>query len=265
MEQLASWIRSKLGCGYVYGATGWICTQARLEQQAKQYPQYADTILTVCRKWIGLQCFDCAQLVKLGLREFGVSIPSGATSQWNADVWAEKGPIAQMPQRLCALYRGEGKKMEHAGWHLGGGTVIDARSSARGVIESALAQYPWTHYAIPEGLEKTGGNAQEEAHVEALYQAVVQTQRDPLRIREAPEDGRIVGHVPKGAQVGVLSVAQAGWPLIRYEGVTGYVSGEYLAAKENEGMTEGGAYLLLTDGAGNTWRPQGGFRAEIKA
>ena len=31
METLVKWIRSKVGCGYVYGATGWVCTQKRLE------------------------------------------------------------------------------------------------------------------------------------------------------------------------------------------------------------------------------------------
>ena len=30
-----------VGCGYIYGATGWICTRARMEQQMRQYPTYA--------------------------------------------------------------------------------------------------------------------------------------------------------------------------------------------------------------------------------
>ena len=29
---------SLVGCGYIYGATGWICTRTRLDQQARQYP-----------------------------------------------------------------------------------------------------------------------------------------------------------------------------------------------------------------------------------
>ncbi|MFQ9448092.1 MAG: hypothetical protein ACLR4A_12840 [Christensenellales bacterium] len=33
-----------VGCGYIYGATGWICTRARMEQQMRQYPTYAGQI-----------------------------------------------------------------------------------------------------------------------------------------------------------------------------------------------------------------------------
>ena len=32
---------SLVGCGYIYGATGWICTPSRLAQQEKQYPSFA--------------------------------------------------------------------------------------------------------------------------------------------------------------------------------------------------------------------------------
>ena len=34
-----------VGCGYIYGATGWICTRARMEQQMRQYPAYAGQIV----------------------------------------------------------------------------------------------------------------------------------------------------------------------------------------------------------------------------
>jgi hypothetical protein len=43
---------SLVGCGYIFGATGWICTDAQIEQQAKQYPQYASTIRKHGRKWL---------------------------------------------------------------------------------------------------------------------------------------------------------------------------------------------------------------------
>ena len=157
METLVRWIRSKIGCGYVYGATGWICTQKRLNQQAEQYPDQAKNILTICPKWIGVQCFDCAQLIRQGLKDIGISIPSGVTSQWNADIWKEKGEISRLPETVCVLFRQRDGVWRHNGWYLGNGVTVDARGSEAGVIQAKLSDFPWTHYAIPKGLEEGGG------------------------------------------------------------------------------------------------------------
>ena len=157
MENLIRWIHSKIGCGYVYGATGWICTQKRLNQQAEQYPEQAKNILTICPKWIGVQCFDCAQLIRQGLKDIGISIPSGVTSQWNADIWKEKGEISRLPETVCVLFRQRDGIWRHNGWYLGNGVTVDARGSEAGVIQSKLSDFPWTHYAIPRGLEEGGG------------------------------------------------------------------------------------------------------------
>ena len=53
-----------VGCGYIYGATGWICTRARMEQQMRQYPTYAGQIERYGKKWLGKPCYDCAQLTR---------------------------------------------------------------------------------------------------------------------------------------------------------------------------------------------------------
>lgn len=69
-----------VGCGYIYGATGWICTRARMEQQMRQYPTYAGQIERYGKKWLGKPCYDCAQLTRDVARRAGVRLPSGATS-----------------------------------------------------------------------------------------------------------------------------------------------------------------------------------------
>ncbi len=66
----------------------------------------------------------------------------------------------------------------------------------------------------------------EEESMATLYRAMVTTETDPLRVRDAPETGRIVGHVPKGRTVDVLSTGE--WPRIRYGEIVGYASGAYL-------------------------------------
>ena len=67
-----------------------------------------------------------------------------------------------------------------------------------------------------------------------MYKAIVNTEKDPLRVREWPETGTILGSVPKGKTVDVLAEAGDGWPKIRYNELMGYASEKYL-----EPVTEG--------------------------
>ena len=63
-----------------------------------------------------------------------------------------------------------------------------------------------------------------------LYQAVVNTARDPLNVRDAPESGgRKIGELARGATVDVLAEPCDGWLYVRGDGVTGYASAAYLA------------------------------------
>lgn len=231
MEKIISWIKSKIGCGYVYGATGWTCSQKRLDQQAAQYPEYADTILSTCKKWIGVQCFDCAQLIRRALESIGMSAPSGATSQWKADIWTERGEIANMPDVFCALYRQKESKMQHTGWHIGGGVVIDARGSSSGVIMSDISKYPWTHYAIPK-MPDSAGKEETNMTEETICFAVVTTEKSDLNFRKQPTTsaGRLTecNTIPRGASVEVLSYVNEDWARVRFFGYTGYVSRKYL-------------------------------------
>lgn len=148
-----------VGCGYIYGATGWVCTQARIDQQAKQYPTYADTIRKYGPKWMGKRCYDCAQLTRAAAAAGGVTLPSGATSQWRADVWAEKGAIDQMPVGMPGVHlfiAGDGSKMKHTAVTVGDGTEVEARGHAYGVQRRAISAGKWTHYAIPRWADTEG-------------------------------------------------------------------------------------------------------------
>jgi uncharacterized protein YgiM (DUF1202 family) len=68
----------------------------------------------------------------------------------------------------------------------------------------------------------------EHEEEKTMYKAIVNTEKDPLRVREWPETGTILGSVPKGKTVDVLAEAGDGWPKIRYNELMGYVSEMYL-------------------------------------
>lgn len=118
-----------VGCGYIYGATGWICTRARMEQQMRQYPTYAGQIERYGKKWLGKPCYDCAQLTRDVARRAGVRLPSGATSQWRAaGIWKEKDVIDTLPDEAgLFLYTMRDGRMTHTGVSIGRGEEVDAR------------------------------------------------------------------------------------------------------------------------------------------
>ena len=140
---------SLLGSGYIYGATGWICTRTRMEQQKKQYPEYASLIDRYGPRWLGKPCYDCAQLTRAVAREAGVALPSGASSQWRSrNVWKEKGTIDTMPDEAgLFLFTMTGSSMSHTGVSIGNGEEIDARGHAYGVVKRRIAQTSFTHWA----------------------------------------------------------------------------------------------------------------------
>lgn len=107
----------------------------------------------------------------------------------------------------------------------------------------------------------------------AAYTAVVATQNDPLRVRESPKTGKVIGKIPKGQTVSVLRDTGDGWPFVQRDVLCGYASSEYLQkvdVAENATTTQGSSSeipnssdIVIIDDAGNTFHPKGGFRVLI--
>ena len=100
----------QVGGPYIMGATAEKCTpkyrRALAEGRSKDY---ADKITAYCPglsgkqddcdgcKWQGMIAHDCAQLTRHAAEAAGLSLPSGATSQWQEGAWAAKGLIGTLP------------------------------------------------------------------------------------------------------------------------------------------------------------------------
>ena len=163
---IAAYALAQVGGPYIYGATAKTCTISYRMQRAEQYPQYANKIEGACPalsgegvgcvgcKHNGRLAHDCAQLTRFAAKAAELSLPSGATSQWNKGDWAASGEISTLPAcTICFVYRKASGKMQHTGIYMGDGTVIDARGHDKGVLHATLASYPWTHWAILQGME----------------------------------------------------------------------------------------------------------------
>ena len=215
---MAKYAVSLVGCGYVYGATGWVCSPERRAMQAAQYPKQAKNIMEVCQKWDGKRCFDCAQLTRLCAAAGSVTLPSGATSQWQRGPLSERGKIDALPRkRVCLVFKSQGNdKMRHVGLYLGDGTVVHAKSSACGVVREALSKTRWTHYACMQGAET------------ALTARVTAESGSTVNLRSKPDRASAVLYrVPLDSLVRITEEGEE-WTRVQYLDAAGYMMTRYL-------------------------------------
>lgn len=156
-EVVVEWAYSKLDpqCGYIWGSAGQIATESFIRAKVAQYPDHVD--YDIVKRWLGKQVYDCQGFVRCAMKEVGIDMVSGATSQWNKTPFADKGTIDSLPyDKVCCLYRYDKEKnnMAHTGLYLGDGEhFIHAAGSKTGVVQSTLKAYGrWTHWGIPVGL-----------------------------------------------------------------------------------------------------------------
>ena len=103
--------------------------------------------------------------------------------------------------------------------------------------------------------------------MDTLYRAKVITQEDPLTLRNAPEGDKI-GELPIGATVDVIVDTGGAWLFVRLGGMSGYAARRYLARTEEEPEEEEAAgaeiQIVITDEAGNVFRPVGAYKTDIE-
>lgn len=225
-QAVINYAKSKIGCGYIYGTAGQICTEGLIQQKANQYPDYVD--YDVVKKWIGKEVFDCAGFVRKCMAQAGISMVSGATSQWNKTDWMQKGEITTLPKdKVCCLYRYRDGKMQHTGIYLGDGTEIDARGSASGVIgPTAIDKYPWTHWGIPAGLYDSNQNI-EVLKVEYKAKVIANSGKTVNMRSNASTSSGIIMAIPLGSIVEV-SENSGEWSKIIYNDKVGYMMSKFL-------------------------------------
>ena len=152
-----------LGWPYVYGAWGELCTPANRRKRARsdhptivsKCPALNGKTCKACQWGIGVRQFDCRGFTRWTLQQAGLDITGqGATSQYNtASNWVQRGPIGEMPDAVCCVFKQKNGRMEHTGLHVGGGQIIHCSVN---VQTGKTSDKGWTHYAIPVGLYDEG-------------------------------------------------------------------------------------------------------------
>ena len=297
-EQARQAALDRVGDAYVYGAWDQPCTVANRNKYANLKDEYRDAIRNQCQrtksnkstcsgcKYEGRRIHDCRGLTSACAAAAGIVIDGSTVArQWNADVWAEKGPIDTLPERpYVQLFRHNGTKWAHTGIYIGNGETVDARGHVYGVIRKKLSDYKWTHWAIPKGMDgeaeappagaaySTAGEAggppfpgdleradgEEGEGDRVIYSARVTTNGGNLNIRSGPgTEYQKTGFYRNGDKLDVLAVydtdgdGHPDWAFTGGDGITGYVSMAYLTPIDGPGSaqdaTDGGGVQTPTD------------------
>ena len=149
-----------------------------------------------------------------------------ASAKYRDLTWRQEGIAGARAGMLT--FKRLSTDVHHVGLVTGYGTVIHSSSAWGRVVETPL-DGEWALLGIHRCIDVAPVDPEQQADGATLYTARVTTARDPLRIRETPVIGRVIGHVPRGAYVRVLEDDGSGWPRIEYEGSVGFACGEYLA------------------------------------
>lgn len=234
---LVDYAIAAVGGGYCWGADGQTCTPAFRQELAARTSNSAakENLLTVCAKWDGRKVWDCSGLFRGAWRALLKYRSGGATGIYNN--WcSEKGTIATMPDEPgIAVFRGDSRTKEHIGLYIGGGEVIDARSSKQGVVRGTLASYGrWTHWGRLSDVEYAG-TEEDLTILDVKWRGTVKTKTgNGINLWDTPLKTVSVQRVPEGETVAVLDNAREGLLLASYGGRLGYADVGYL-------VPEGGA------------------------
>ena len=192
---------------------------------------------------------DCINLIKRVIRTAPGGVPwyttAGTNALWvsaNASAryrdltWRQEGIQGARAGELA--FKRHGGDVHHVGIVTERGTVIHSSSVQGKVVETPLDE-SWQLLAVHRYIEAASAAETEEA-MSVLYQAVVNTARDPLNVRDAPEaGGRKIGELARGTTVDVLAEPCEGWLYVRGDCVTGYASAAYLARVAYVGAEDG--------------------------
>ena len=153
VSELLTYVPTKLGCGYVWGTKGEMCTESLLETLRIRYKDSASTpwhdgnngytYKGRCVRWIGKQVFDCG-----GLFDYLFGINTTAQGYYsNATIKGKMDTMPDVPGIQLFEYSSDSGTMYHVGCYMGNNKAIEARGADYGVVETTVAGRGWDHWA----------------------------------------------------------------------------------------------------------------------
>ena len=261
MERIAE---DEIGWPYAWGATGQKCTPAnrRARMNNKKIdPRDAKLIQDRCQVLNGSRSscdgckyypggettnlHDCIGFVNKLLDYAEVPhYGAGCTTMWNHKAnWDAQGPISEMPDTVCCVFRQNGAKMEHIGLHIGGGWVIHCSVEVK-----KQNNYKWTHYGIPKGLGGVVPPVPPVPPPEPVPEGYAEVTGKKVALRKDPSlQANILLRVDTGETVKLEQLPPKEWDYVSYNGKTGWMMREFLREEVNTATVTGKKVALRKD------------------
>lgn len=209
--------------GYIYGKAGIMWTQALQDELNRTTAEKYASGRKYGAKWIGHMVTDCSGLVVYLCKKYKVSVPHGSNSMWDGSL-SKRGKISsnELPVGALVFKLRGADDYYHVGIYVGGGKVIEAKSTYYGVVESKLST--WTHYGLLKALKY------ESKEVKPLKTgaAVVDTpNKGTVNVRKSASKSALkIDALNYGETCEVVDVV-GDWAKVEYT-KTGYIMAKYL-------------------------------------
>ena len=192
-------------------------------------------------------CVDCSGAFVYAFKKYGQSIYHGSNTIARKYIVGEMRPVSEAKPGWAVFKRrfDNGEPDAYIGdglgnfYHMGlcsrdGTRALNAKSVSKGFCSDPIDGFPFAaplkgvEYDEDDTSHEDAGNSDEgEQDSEPLdHLARVATANGPLRLRESPRTGTVLTNMPKGSILEVLGGGD--WPKVRFAGLTGYASAEYL-------------------------------------
>ena len=228
-SQVIQWAKSKIGCGYVWGATGQILTPNELKKLKRLHPDKIDE--NVVKQWMNKEVYDCAGFVYSAFKTVGIELNTGATLIWNGKKrFKSSGKIGTLPtDKVCILFqqdKSDSSKMSHTGIYILNGEFIHSGGSKIGVQPGKMKGSSWTHWALLKDLYDV-------VIVEACSSypcqgKVANASSGAVNLRKGPSTNDSIIVKIKVGEVVTLNSYKDGWYSITYGSRNGYMMAEYI-------------------------------------
>lgn len=137
------------GWGYIWGTAGVMWTQA------KQNAATREQTVKYGSRWIGHMVADCSGLFSWAFRQLGGYMYHGSDTMYRK-YCTEKGQLDGQdlqPGTAVFVYKKADNNFSHVGLYVGNGIVIEAASTAKGVVTSKVTDSKWTNWGWLKGVD----------------------------------------------------------------------------------------------------------------
>lgn len=182
-------------------------------------------------KWIGHYVADCSGLFSWAFKELGGYMYHGSNTMYDK-YCTSKGKLSGgkrtdgrdlQPGTAVFVEKSDGKK-SHVGLYIGDGKVIEAASTAKGVITSSVTDTKWKCWGELKGVSY--GESPEPEPVPKGYAEVTGKR---VALRKAPTTAAaIIMRIDTGERVKIEDPPPSDWEYVSYAGKTGYMMKEFL-------------------------------------